>query len=169
MLYRMTRPALAAMLVAIVAGIAALASNGLVAADGRAMVLATDPERLVVETAGGRRDFSIEIAGTPEERGRGLMYRETMADDHGMLFVFEDERPVGFWMKNTPMPLDLLFIAADGTLKAVLPGEPFSEAAISPGVPVRFVLELKAGTAAAAGIAPGDRVGHPAISRAAAK
>jgi uncharacterized membrane protein (UPF0127 family) len=163
------RPALAAMLVAIAAGIIAFASSQPVAAESRAMMLATDPDRLVVRTAKGERAFTIEVAGTPEQRGRGLMYREAMADDHGMLFVFEDERQVGFWMKNTPMPLDLLFIATDGTLKAVLPGEPFSEAVISPGVPVRFVLELKAGTAASAGIAPGDKVGHAAISRAAAQ
>jgi len=163
------RPALAAMLVAIAAGIIAFASSQPVAAESRAMMLATDPDRLVVRTAKGERAFTIEVAGTPEQRGRGLMYREAMADDHGMLFVFEDERQVGFWMKNTPMPLDLLFIATDGTLKAVLPGEPFSEAVISPGVPVRFVLELKAGTAASAGIATGDKVGHAAISRAAAQ
>jgi uncharacterized protein len=162
-------PALAAMLVAIATGFIALVSSGQVPADSRAMVLATDPDRLTIETAKGERSFSIEIAGTPAERERGLMHRETMADDHGMLFVFEDERQVGFWMKNTVMPLDLLFIGHDGMIKAVLPGEPFSEAVITPGVPVRFVLELKAGTAAAAGIAPGDKVGHSAISRAVAK
>ena len=86
------------------------------------------------------------------------MFRETMDDGHGMLFVFEDQREVGFWMKNTPMPLDLVFIAQDGTIKAVKQGEPFSEAVISPGVPVRFVLELKAGIAAKNGIVDGDKV-----------
>jgi uncharacterized membrane protein (UPF0127 family) len=138
-------------------------------ADNRAMLLATDPDRLTVETRSGDRAFSIEIAKSPSERERGLMFRETMADDHGMLFVFEDQRQVGFWMKNTVMPLDLVFISEDGKVQAVLPGEPFSEAVITPGVPVRFVLELKAGTAAADHISAGDEARHPAISRAAAK
>jgi uncharacterized membrane protein (UPF0127 family) len=138
-------------------------------ADGRAMVLATDPDRLTVETRSGERSFSVEVATSPSERERGLMFRETMANDHGMLFVFEDQRQVGFWMKNTVMPLDLVFISEDGRVQAVLPGEPFSEAVITPGVPVRFVLELTAGTAATDHIAAGDTARHPAISRAAAK
>ena len=94
------------------------------------------------------------------------MFRENMDDDHGMLFVFEDQREAGFWMKNTPMPLDLLFIAQDGTIKAIKQGEPFSEAVISPGVPVRFVLELKAGIAGKNGIVDGDKAEHRAINQA---
>src|SRR5690606_16103581 len=97
------------------------------------------------------------------ERAKGLMFRETMADDHGMLFIFDETRPVSFWMKNTPMPLDLVFIGEDGRIRAIRPGEPFSEAAISPGAPVRFVLELKRGTAAKAGMRQGDVLRHPAI------
>ena len=135
-------------------------------ADGRAMVLPVDPAPLIVATKDGERRFSIEIAATPTERGAGLMFRETMADDHGMLFVFEATRRVSFWMKNTIMALDLLFIDEDGRLRAIRQGEPFSEAVIASGVPVRFVLELKAGTAAKTGIAEGDLVRHPAISPA---
>jgi uncharacterized membrane protein (UPF0127 family) len=154
----------------VLAALAVLAVSRLPSiADGRAMVLATDPDRLTVETRSGERSFSIEIAAGPAERERGLMFRETMPDDHGMLFVFEDQRQVGFWMKNTVMALDLIFIGEDGTVQAVLAGEPLSEAVITPGVPVRFVLELKAGTAAADHIAAGDKVRHPAIGRAAAK
>jgi len=133
---------------------------------GREMVLPVDPEPLVVETAKGERSFTVEIADSPEERERGLMFREDMEDTHGMLFVFEEQQDVGFWMKNTPMPLDLIFISQDGTIKAVKRGQPFSEASISPGVPVRFVLELKAGTAAEYDIADGDKVRHKAISLA---
>jgi uncharacterized membrane protein (UPF0127 family) len=135
-------------------------------ADSRAMVLPIDPDPLIVETAQGERSFTIEIADDPGERERGLMFREDMDDAHGMLFVFEDQRDVGFWMKNTPMPLDLLFIAQDGTIKAIKPGVSLSQAVISPGVPVRFVLELKAGIAAKNGIVDGDKARHRAIGQA---
>jgi uncharacterized protein len=163
------RPTARALSVVFAALVMLVAWSSAGVADGRAMVLATDPDRLTVETGSGERSFSIEIASSPSERERGLMFRETMANDHGMLFVFEDQRQVGFWMKNTVMPLDLVFISEDGKVQSVLPGEPFSEAVITPGVPVRFVLELKAGTAAADHIAAGDTAHHPAISRAAAK
>ena len=83
-----------------------------------------------------------------------------------MLFVFDQMQPVGFWMKNTILPLDLVFIGEDGRIKAIEHGEPFSEAVISPGEPVRFVLELNAGVAARDGIADGDLVRHPAIASA---
>jgi uncharacterized membrane protein (UPF0127 family) len=135
-------------------------------ADSRAMILPVDPDPLIVETAEGERSFTIEIADDASERERGLMFRESMDDGHGMLFVFEDQREVGFWMKNTPMPLDLLFIAQDGTIKAIKQGESFSEAVISPGVPVRFVLELKAGIAGRNGIVDGDKAEHRAIGQA---
>lgn len=158
---------------AALAAIAAIAAVGLwlafkapTAVGGDAAVLPVDPEPLVVETDAGERSFAIEIADDAAERARGLMFREQMDDMHGMLFVFEDQRAVGFWMKNTPMPLDLLFVAPGGEVKAILPGEPFSEAVITPGEPVRFVLELKRGTAKASGIEQGDMLRHPAIERA---
>ncbi len=91
------------------------------------------------------------------------MFREAMPDDRGMLFVFQDTRNVAFWMKNTPMPLDLLFIGEDGRIRAIRQGEPRSEAVIDPGEPARYVLELKAGTAAKEGIEVGDLLKHPAI------
>ncbi|MER9948784.1 DUF192 domain-containing protein [Mesorhizobium sp. M0047] len=136
------------------------------AADSRAMILAVDPTPLVVVTKGGDRSFSIEIADTDPEREAGLMYRQDMPDDHGMLFVFEMPQQVNFWMRNTPMPLDLIFVGQDGKIRAIKRGEPQSDAVISPGVPVRFVLELKAGTAASNGIEYGDLVRHPAVGTA---
>ncbi|MGI6853395.1 DUF192 domain-containing protein [Mesorhizobium sp. 1B3] len=135
------------------------------AADNRAMMLPVDPVPLVAETSGGNRSFRIEIADDPLERQRGLMFRDEMDDTRGMLFVFEETSEVGFWMKNTPLPLDLIFIGEDGRVRAVLPGESFSEAVISPGVPVRFVLEVKAGIAEKAGVEEGDRIRHPAVDR----
>lgn len=136
-------------------------------ADGMPMMLADSPQPLVAETANGPKRFSIEIADSPEKRERGLMFRQSMGDDHGMLFVFPDTGPRAFWMKNTPMPLDLIFIGEDGRVRALMHGEPFSTDTISPGVPVRFVLELKAGSAQKAGIAVGDRLRHPQIDRVA--
>ncbi|RWN99579.1 DUF192 domain-containing protein [Mesorhizobium sp.] len=135
-------------------------------ADSRAMILAVDPQPLVAVTKGGERSFSVEIADTSAEREAGLMFRQDMADDHGMLFVFEEPRDVSFWMKNTPMPLDLIFVGQDGRIRAIKQGEPQSEAMIAPGEPVRFVLELKAGTAARSGIEDGDLLRHPAIGTA---
>lgn len=130
---------------------------------GEAMILPVDADPLIVETEAGEQRFSIEIADTGATRSAGLMFRQEMDDDHGMLFVFEQTNPVGFWMKNTPMALDLVFIDEDGLITAILPGEPFSTDTISPGVPVRFVLELKQGTAQKAGIGQGDRIYHPRI------
>ena len=157
----------AAAAVAIIAALALyLAMPVATSADSRAMRLPTDPVPLVVSTSAGERKFTIEIADDDSERSKGLMFRETMADDHGMLFVFGQTRPVSFWMKNTPMALDLLFIAEEGRISDILPGEPLSTAAISPGEPVRFVLELKRGTAERYGIRRGDLVRHPAIGPA---
>ncbi|WP_296744167.1 DUF192 domain-containing protein [Mesorhizobium sp.] len=135
-------------------------------ADGKPMVLAVDPTPLVAVTGSGKQSFSIEIADTSPEREAGLMFRKEMADDHGMLFVFEKPSAVNFWMKNTPMALDLVFIGQDGRIKAIKRGEPESEAIISPGQPVSFVLELKAGTAGKDGLKDGDLLRHPAIAKA---
>jgi uncharacterized membrane protein (UPF0127 family) len=135
-------------------------------ADGKAMILPVDPAPLVIETGSVKRTFSIEIADTSAEREAGLMFRREMADDHGMLFVFDKSREVNFWMKNTPMPLDLIFVGQDGRIKAIKRGEPESEVIISPGQPVNFVLELKAGMAAKDGLKDGDLVRHPAIAKA---
>ncbi|MGS1093358.1 DUF192 domain-containing protein [Aquamicrobium terrae] len=128
------------------------------------MLLPVDPEPLVIATKAGPRSFTIEVAADASERAAGLMHRQSMPDDRGMLFVFEETRPVSFWMKNTPMPLDLVFIAENGRIEAVLPGEPYSIAPISPGKPARYVLELKAGTAEREGIAEGDVVNHPRVT-----
>jgi uncharacterized protein len=133
----------------------------------QAMMLPVDPAPLVAETQAGEKSFSIEIADDDLEREMGLMFRQSMDDRHGMLFVFPQTRPVGFWMKNTPMPLDLVFIDEAGKVDAIRRGEPFSQDLIAPNGPVRFVLELKAGVAARSGIAAGDRIRHPEIDEVA--
>jgi len=162
----LTAGVMCAVAAVIVAATAFFYSGQPSAADGRAMILPVDPAPLIAVTKKGERSFSIEVADTEAEREAGLMFREDMAANHGMLFVFEQARDVDFWMKNTPMPLDLIFVGQDGRIRAIKQGEPQSEAILSPGEPVRFVLELKAGTAARDGITDGDLLRHPVIGTA---
>lgn len=130
----------------------------------RAETLVVALDRLEIVTAKGRTSFSIEIVDTEESRARGLMFRKSMADDHGMLFDFRREEPVWFWMKNTYLPLDMIFARADGTIVSIArDATPLSEAAIASGGAVRFVFEVNAGGAARLGLSPGDRLVHPRI------
>ena len=125
---------------------------------------ATEP--LAIETKAGRRTFAVEVMRNDEDRARGLMFRRTMAADHGMLFDFERIQPVSMWMRNTYLPLDMVFIRADGTVARVAADtEPLSDRNIASGEPVLGVLELNAGTAARLGIHAGDRVEHPLFRR----
>ena len=117
---------------------------------------------LTVDTESGPLDFEVELAITPEQRRQGLMFREDLESDQGMLFDFGRTGPVTMWMRNTFIPLDMLFIEADGRIaRIVADTQPLSDAVIGSGGPVRAVLELAAGTSAAQGIAVGDRVVHP--------
>lgn len=121
-----------------------------------------DPGHLVIETASGARSFSVEIADTPRARELGLMFRTTLSPDAGMLFDFHDSEPVAFWMKNTLIPLDMLFIRADGRIANIRAmATPGDLTPIPSAGPVQAVLELAGGTAARLGIKAGDRVRHP--------
>ncbi len=112
-----------------------------------------------IHAARGKVDVTLELANTPETLQRGLMYRQSLADDHGMLFIFAQDSDHEFWMKNTYIPLDLIYIAADGRIVGIhAHATPLSEAGISVGQPSRYVLEVPGGYAARRGIAPGDRV-----------
>jgi len=119
-------------------------------------------ERLAVVTeAGGRYVFRVELADTPASQERGLMFRRAMAADAGMLFAFGDTAMRSFWMKNTEIPLDILFVERSGRIAHIHHrAEPQSLAAIGSRVPVWAVLELNGGTAKRLGIRPGDRVEH---------
>lgn len=123
-------------------------------------------EPLTIATQGGLRRFSVEVMRDDAGRSRGLMFRRHMAPDHGMLFDFERNEPVTMWMKNTYLPLDMVFIRPDGTVSRVAADtEPLSTAIIPSNGPVLAVLELNAGTAARLGIKPGDRVEHPMFGK----
>ena len=112
-----------------------------------------------IETAAGARLFDAELAETPAQRARGLMFRPALAPGAGMLFLFpRRERPT-MWMANTWLPLDMLFVAADGRIVDIVANAvPRSRLAISSPHPARMVLELAGGTARRLGIAPGDRL-----------
>ncbi|MCV9965236.1 DUF192 domain-containing protein [Pararhizobium sp. BT-229] len=126
-----------------------------------------DTAPLQIITAGGKvHKFTVELALDSEQRAQGLMNRRHMPRDRGMLFDFGQTRQVMMWMKDTYLPLDMLFIARDGRIETVRENAvPLSEAIIDSRVPVAFVLELNAGTASRLGIAPGDVVDSPPISR----
>ncbi|WP_051661367.1 DUF192 domain-containing protein [Bosea sp. 117] len=118
-------------------------------------------EPLTIQTKRGPAAFTVEIAVTPDERAKGLMYRTELKPDAGMLFDFRADQPVYMWMKNTYIPLDMVFIRSDGHVAAIAENTtPLSTETISSGGPVRAVLELAGGTAKARGIAVGDRVVH---------
>jgi len=119
---------------------------------------------LTIDTAAGPQRFSVEVASTPDQMALGLMFRRSLAPDAGMLFVYGSERPVAFWMKNTVIPLDMLFIGADGHIRRIAERTvPLSETPISSVDPVSAVLELNGGTAERLGIKPGDVVHHAAL------
>lgn len=121
---------------------------------------------LEIVTKSGVHVFSVEMATTEDEKQKGLMYRKELPDGKGMLFDFSPEQQISMWMKNTYIPLDMIFIRADGRILRIAENtEPFSTKIISSGGLARGVLEVIAGTAQKYGIQPGDRVGHPLFSK----
>ena len=115
--------------------------------------------KLVIDTQHGPVAFTVEVASDSASQEKGLMYRKTLATDAGMLFDFHRPGPVAFWMKNTPLSLDMLFIKADGTVSTIATNTiPYSENAIPSSEPVRAVLEINGGRTVALGIQPGDKV-----------
>jgi uncharacterized membrane protein (UPF0127 family) len=132
--------------------------GGLVGQPARAATF----QPLEIATKSGVHVFSVEMATTEEEKTTGLMYRKELPDGKGMLFDFSPEQQVSMWMKNTYIPLDMIFISADGRILRIAENtEPLSTKIISSGGPAKGVLEVIAGTAQKYGIRPGDRVAHP--------
>ena len=125
-----------------------------------------DPATLDVTGGFGTARFAVEVADDPAERAKGLMFVEEIGPREGMLFVYEAERPgIAFWMRNTLIPLDMIFADAEGVIVSVHANAvPHDETPIPAGAPAQFVLEVPGGRAAALGIAAGDRLVHPAIA-----
>lgn len=135
----------------------ALVVIGLAAA--AAPVQAAGEATIEIVSKTGVHAFAVELATNDAERERGLMFRKELPEGRGMLFDFVEERPVAFWMHNTYIPLDMIFIRSDGSILHIAENtEPLSDRLIPSGGPVRAVLEVIGGTARKLGIAPGDRI-----------
>jgi uncharacterized protein len=125
-------------------------------------VSAAELQKLEIVSQSGVHVFSVELATTDEQRERGLMFRKELSDGHGMLFDFETDRNVAMWMKNTLIPLDMIFIRSDGRIANMAESTELMSTRIIPSRgAVRAVLEVAGGTAKRLGIAVGDRVAHP--------
>lgn len=137
-------------------------------ASGQTYLETFEKDRLEIETeAGERHAFEVELAVTTPQKAQGLMFRQTMPADAGMLFFYDPDRVINMWMRNTFIPLDMLFIAADGAITKIEERTvPQSERTISSDRPVAAVLELNGGTARRLGLVPGDRVLYPRFGTA---
>jgi uncharacterized protein len=144
--------------------------GGCAHSQGAAQQLPVDPQPLEITTRAGLKSYLIEIADDNSERSIGLMYRKMVLEGQGMLFDFGTTRLVQMWMRNTPAPLDILFIKEDGHIESIAENTiPLSLDIIGSNDEVRFALELAAGTAKRDSIKPGDMVRHrvvDAVSRA---
>jgi uncharacterized membrane protein (UPF0127 family) len=156
MLYR--RTVLAGVLAALTLGGAACAQDPAVDASGRPL------EPLTIVTASGQHEFLVEIADEDPERQRGLMYRDPLPKDRGMLFQWPNEpaEPRGFWMHNTPSPLDIVYVGDDGRIVSIIHNAaPNSDPNLPSEGPAKGVIELRAGRAQEIGAKKGDEVRHP--------
>ncbi|MCW2276119.1 DUF192 domain-containing protein [Rhodoblastus acidophilus] len=126
----------------------------------------TVTEPLIVETSGGPRTLDVEVARDPATRERGLMYRRFLPENRGMLFDFGRSETILMWMKNTYIPLDMIFISRDGKVTHIEENtEPLSQAIISSNGPTFAVLEVNAGVAQKLGLKVGDVVKHKMFAR----
>ena len=114
---------------------------------------------LTVQSGDTVHEFTVEVAETADEQARGLMFRTELAPDKGMIFPFKQDRAASFWMKNTVIPLDIIFVRRDGTIESIAANTtPYSQEAVRSDGPVAAVLELAGGRAGELGIGPGDQV-----------
>lgn len=142
----------------------ALAAAGAVAAVALPLAACSDDSRLVIKTDEGEHAFTVELVDTPELRAKGLMYRQELAPDAGMLFDFKEDRAVSFWMMNTYIPLDMIFIKPNGEIANIhVNARPHDTTSIPSQGPVQFVLEIPGGRSVELGIEAGDMVEHARI------
>ena len=123
--------------------------------------------RAVFHTSKGDFPFSIEVADTEASRERGLMFRTSLAPDAGMLFDYHQEQQASFWMQNTLIPLDMIFISADGIVKTIhVNARPMDTTSIPSEVPIRFVMEIPGGRSEEIGLKVGDRFEQSRVGKA---
>jgi uncharacterized membrane protein (UPF0127 family) len=113
---------------------------------------------LTIRSKAGVHKFTVEVASSPDQQERGLMFRQSLDGDRGMIFPYDPPQEVAFWMKNTLIPLDIVFIAPDGKIARITRGEPMDITPLPSGVPISSVLEIRGGRAAELGIREGDLV-----------
>jgi uncharacterized membrane protein (UPF0127 family) len=113
---------------------------------------------LTIRTKSATHHFTVEVAATPEQQERGLMFRHTLAGDRGMIFPYDPPQDVSFWMKNTLIPLDIVFIRSDGTIVRITHAKALDLTPLPSGEPIAAVLEIRGGRAAELGIGEGDVV-----------
>jgi uncharacterized membrane protein (UPF0127 family) len=129
-----------------------------------ACAVPTTPQVTIHPKHGESIHVSVEIADTPDKRSLGLMYRNHLPELHGMLFLFPREEPLSFWMKNTPLPLDIIFVnSAHAIVGIAQQTTPFSERPLPSGNPAQFVLEVNAGFCQRHSITVGDQVDFPGL------
>ncbi|MGR3592966.1 MAG: DUF192 domain-containing protein [Limimaricola soesokkakensis] len=122
------------------------------------------PDRVTVRGDWGQAAFTVAVADDAAERAQGLMNVPEMPRMTGMLFVYEQPQAVSFWMRNTLIPLDMIFAGPDGTVRSIHErAQPLDETPIPGGTDIQYVLELNGGMAERLGIAPGDTLRHPSI------
>lgn len=113
---------------------------------------------LTIRSANGIHRFTVQIAATLEQQEHGLMFVRSLGGDQGMIFPYDPPQDVSFWMKNTLIPLDMLFIRADGTIARITTARPLDESPVPAGEPIAAVLEIRGGRAGELGIREGDKV-----------
>jgi uncharacterized membrane protein (UPF0127 family) len=113
---------------------------------------------LTIKSKTKTHHFTVEVAATPEEQEKGLMFRRSLAGDRGMIFPYDPPQEVAFWMKNTLIPLDIIYIRSDGTIVRITKAEAMDLTPLPSGEPITGVLEIRAGRAAELGIQEGDTV-----------
>jgi len=138
----------------------------LVFAGGAAMAATCSADRAYLRGPDGEAAFRVEVADTQAERAQGLMHRETLATSAGMLFVYPHPQRVGFWMKNTLIPLDMIFMDASGTVRRIgHEAQPHDTRPVFGGNAIQTVLEINGGMARRIGISPGWEMRHPAVDQ----
>jgi hypothetical protein len=116
---------------------------------------------LTIRSKNGAHRFTVEVAATPEQQEKGLMFRRSLEPDRGMIFPYQPAQEVAFWMKNTLIPLDIIYIRSDGTIVRIVNAEPMDITPLPAGEPITLVLEIGGGRAKELGIREGDLVSWP--------
>jgi uncharacterized membrane protein (UPF0127 family) len=140
-------------------------ARGPAAAPPPAAAPAGDADSGTVRMQIGKQSFTLEVAATPKSQQLGLMHRQSMPADRGMIFVFPQERYLSFWMKNTLIALDIVYLDKDGKVVSVRQMKPLDETPVPSGAPAKYAIELNQGTAGRVGVKAGDVLIVPAGAR----